>query len=195
MWSGQTDSAKRWQRTILGPMSQLLVFKATLRVTRGGKMALCSPFPARFRLQRILDPCKLPSDENWTKDGRQKCHSRCSHAVKNPLLLAVLAKKKELAIMTETPNYHRIRQFGRIFIEFYNGNLVLAMPQKDSAIGNANPRPVQRGLLRFFWIKRNDPRVVGRFTLNRDYSVNVNSSFVKSNNDILTRDDLVYRES
>ena len=59
-------------------------------------------------------------------------------------------KKKELAIMTETPNYHRIRQFGRIFIEFYNGNLVLAMPQKDSAIGNANPRPVQRGLLRFF---------------------------------------------
>ena len=52
--------------------------------------------------------------------------------------------------MTETPNYHRIRQFGRIFIEFYNGNLVLAMPPKDSAIGNANPRPVQRSLLRFF---------------------------------------------
>ena len=44
--------------------------------------------------------------------------------------------------MTETPNYHRIWQFGRIFIEFYNGNLVLAIPQKDVAVDNGNPRPV-----------------------------------------------------
>ena len=43
--------------------------------------------------------------------------------------------------MTETPNYHRIRQFGRIFIEFYNGNLVLAIPPKDGAVDNGNPSP------------------------------------------------------
>ena len=44
--------------------------------------------------------------------------------------------------MTETPNYHWIRQLGRIFVEFYNSNLVLATPQKDSAIGSGNPRLV-----------------------------------------------------
>ena len=63
-------------------------------------------------------------------------------AVRTPPPRGLGEKKKELAIMTETPNYHRIRQFGRIFIEFYNGNFVLAIPQKDSAIGNGNPRPV-----------------------------------------------------
>lgn len=47
------------------------------------------------------------------------------------LRLAVLAKKKkELARMTETPNYHRIRQFGLIFIEFTMVTLFSQSPKK-----------------------------------------------------------------
>lgn len=97
-------------------------------------MALCSTFPARFGLRRIPDSCRFPSDENWARDGRRKCHSRCSHAIKNPLRHVVSAKWTELSIMTDTPNYHRIGQFGRNFIELNNGNLVLAVPPKDMAM-------------------------------------------------------------
>ena len=105
-------------------------------------MALCSTLPARFRVQRILDPCKFASDEIELKMGVKSAILAVSTPLKIPSASRSWRKKKELAIMTETPNYHRIRQFGRIFIEFYNGNLVLAIPQKDGAVDNGNPRPV-----------------------------------------------------
>ena len=120
-------------------MSRLLAVKATLRVTRGGKMALCSTLPARFRVQRILDPCKFASDEIELKMGVKSAILAVSTPLKIPSASRSWRKKNELAIMTETPNYHRIWQLGRIFIEFYNGNLVLAIPPKDVAVDNGNP--------------------------------------------------------
>ena len=102
-------------------------------------MALCSTRPARFRVQRILDPCKFASDEIELKMGVKSAILAVSTPLKIPSASRSWRKKNELAIMTETPNYHRIWQLGRIFIEFYNGNLVLAIPPKDVAVDNGNP--------------------------------------------------------
>ena len=74
-------------------MSRLLAVKATLRATRGGKMALCSTLPARFRVQRVLDPCKFASDEIELKMGVKSAILAVSTPLKIPSA-RVLGEKK-----------------------------------------------------------------------------------------------------
>ena len=54
-----------------------------------------------------------------------------------------LGEKKKRACQndrdTQLPPNQAVRTY---FHRVYNGNFVLAIPQKDSAIGNGNPRPV-----------------------------------------------------
>ena len=77
-------------------MSRLLAVKATLRVTRGGKMALCSTLPARFRVQRILDACKFASDEIELKMGVKSAILAVSTPLKIPSASRSWRKKKRV---------------------------------------------------------------------------------------------------
>ena len=120
-------------------MSRLLAVKATLRVTRGAKWPSAPHFRHVLGCKGYQILANSPAMKIELNMGVESAILAVRTPLKIPSDSRSWRKKKELAIMTEKPNYHRIRQFGRIFIEFYNGNLVLAIPQKDNAIGNGNP--------------------------------------------------------
>ena len=158
-------------------------------------MTFCTTLSTGLRLRGVPNSRKFSCNKGLGRDRLINNHSSRTNAIKDMLRESVVSERVNPPVMRKAADNNRVGYLNRELVHLHNRNAILTITKEDHSSRNLDVWLVKGIIPGNFRIETDNPRVVACLPLNRNDIVNVNSSLVEADHNVLTCNDSVDRKT